>query len=304
MAQACGRVMQPGSSIVNIGSRARLDDGRAAAGRLRVEQGGDHRPHARPRRAVDRPQGHPRQRARARVLPVRDDRAVPRGLPREPVRAGARGPPRASPRNSSPRCSSWPATPRRTSPAPCCRSTAGCSLPRRGSAGPPAAVRVGMWCASPRFRFCCSCSSPLRRSRRSPTVTVDNSSPSAATAARTVYRVGLTVGAPLSGSDTVRIQLPGDSGLGPWNGGTLRDVTRGVDVGCCAAPNIQVTTCTLFSSGTVNAGRPPAGDPARDRQPAHGRQPHGRGEHQRKSRRRWRPRPSRSSPPRRSRRPR
>ena len=39
-------------------------------------------------------------------------------------------------------------------------------------------------------------------------VTVDNASPSAATAARTVYRVGLTVGAPLSGSATVTIQLP------------------------------------------------------------------------------------------------
>ncbi|MDA0174518.1 hypothetical protein OJ998_35795 [Solirubrobacter taibaiensis] len=85
-------------------------------------------------------------------------------------------------------------------------------------------------------------------------VTVDNASPSAATAARTVYRVGLTVGAPLTSTDTVRIHLPGDSGLGPWNGGTLRDVTRGVDVGTCAAPNIQVTICTLFSSQTVNAG--------------------------------------------------
>ena len=50
-------------------------------------------------------------------------------------------------------------------------------------------------------------------------VTVDTPSPSAATGARTVYRVGLTVGAPLSGTDTVRIALPGDSGLGPWKGG-------------------------------------------------------------------------------------
>ena len=45
----------------------RPDDGGAPAGRVRVEQGRDHRPHARPRAAVDRPQGHPRQRARARA---------------------------------------------------------------------------------------------------------------------------------------------------------------------------------------------------------------------------------------------
>src|SRR5439155_16399179 len=32
--------------------------------------------------AVDGPQGHPRQRAGAGLLRVRDDRAVPRGLPR------------------------------------------------------------------------------------------------------------------------------------------------------------------------------------------------------------------------------
>ena len=65
---------------------------RAPAGRLRLEQGGDHRPHARPRAAVDRPQGHPRQRARARLLPVRDDRAVPGRLPRRDDAPGARGP--------------------------------------------------------------------------------------------------------------------------------------------------------------------------------------------------------------------
>ena len=44
-------------------------------------------------------------------------------------------------------------------------------------------------------------------------VTVDNASPSAATAARTVYRVGLTVGAPLSGSDTVRLPTVGGPAL-------------------------------------------------------------------------------------------
>ena len=85
-------------------------------------------------------------------------------------------------------------------------------------------------------------------------VTVDNATPSAAAGARTVYRVGLTVSAPLTNTGSVRIALPGDSGLGVWSGGTLRDVTRGVDVGSCPAPNTQVTVCTFFSSGFVNAG--------------------------------------------------
>ena len=49
MAQACGRVMKPGSSIVNIGCVLGSTTARAPAGRLRAQQGGDHRPHARPR---------------------------------------------------------------------------------------------------------------------------------------------------------------------------------------------------------------------------------------------------------------
>ena len=97
MAQACGRVMQPGSSIVNIGSVLGSTTAGAAAGRLQREQGGDHRAHARPRPAVDGPQGHPRQRARARLLPLRDDRRVPRGLPREDDRCAVPGRPARRP---------------------------------------------------------------------------------------------------------------------------------------------------------------------------------------------------------------
>ena len=54
MAQACGRVMGAGSSIVNIGSVLGSTTGGPAAGRLRGQQGGDHRPDARPGPAVDR----------------------------------------------------------------------------------------------------------------------------------------------------------------------------------------------------------------------------------------------------------
>ena len=76
MAQACGRVMQPGSSIVNISSVLGPDDGGAAAGGLRREQGGADRADPRPRPAVDRPQGHPGERPGARVLRLGDDRQL------------------------------------------------------------------------------------------------------------------------------------------------------------------------------------------------------------------------------------
>ena len=68
MAQACGRVMQPGSSIVNISSILGLTTAGPAAGGLRGEQGRADRADPRPRAAVDRPQGHPGERAGARVL--------------------------------------------------------------------------------------------------------------------------------------------------------------------------------------------------------------------------------------------
>ncbi|CAA9481953.1 MAG: 3-oxoacyl-[acyl-carrier protein] reductase, partial [uncultured Solirubrobacterales bacterium] len=71
--------------------RPGVDDGRVAAGGLRLQQGGDHRTHARPRAAVDGPQGDPRQRAGARLLPLGDDRAVPRGLPRPDALANTDG---------------------------------------------------------------------------------------------------------------------------------------------------------------------------------------------------------------------
>ena len=69
MAQACGRVMQPGSSIINISQRPRAS--RPAGlpqAAYAASQGRADRPDPRPRPAVDRPQGHPRQRDRARLL--------------------------------------------------------------------------------------------------------------------------------------------------------------------------------------------------------------------------------------------
>ena len=82
MAQACGRVMQPGSSIINISSVLGLTTGRAAAGGVLRVEGGADRTDPRPGPAVDGPQGHPGQRDRARLLRVRDDRPVPARLHR------------------------------------------------------------------------------------------------------------------------------------------------------------------------------------------------------------------------------
>ena len=90
MAQACGRVMRPGSSIVNIGSRARLHHGRSRRPRtprskaaiigltrdLAVQWTG--------------PQGHPRERARPGSSTAR--RQQYRGLPRRPTAAATDGP--------------------------------------------------------------------------------------------------------------------------------------------------------------------------------------------------------------------
>ena len=79
MAQACGRVMQPGSSIVNISSVLGLTTGGLPQAAYSATKAGAHRAHPRPRAAVDRPQGHPGQRARARVLRLGDDRQLPDG---------------------------------------------------------------------------------------------------------------------------------------------------------------------------------------------------------------------------------
>lgn len=86
-------------------------------------------------------------------------------------------------------------------------------------------------------------------------LTVDNTKPSAAAGARTVYRVGFTITAGLSGTDSVRVTLPGDLGTDGWQTGTLRDETRGVDVGGCLRPNaVLISTCTFFSGQSVAAG--------------------------------------------------
>ena len=74
MAQACGRVMEPGSSIVNIGSVLGIDDGRVAQAAYSASKAailGLTRDLA--QQWTGR-KGIRVERARARLLPVRDDR--------------------------------------------------------------------------------------------------------------------------------------------------------------------------------------------------------------------------------------
>ena len=127
MAQAFARAIgEDGGSIVNIGSVLGSTTAGLPQAAYGASQGGDHRPHARPRAAVDGPQEDPRQRARARLLPVRDDRPVPRRLPRRDDGPRARRPRRrpggAHRRAAVPRLRRVVLRHRRD----CCRSTAGC----------------------------------------------------------------------------------------------------------------------------------------------------------------------------------
>ena len=92
MAQACVRHMQPGASIVNIGSVlgwTTAGPPQAAYGSSKAAIIGLTRDLA---AAVDGPQGRPGERARARFLPLGDDRDLSRGLHRVPDAAGPGGP--------------------------------------------------------------------------------------------------------------------------------------------------------------------------------------------------------------------
>ena len=124
MAQACGRVMQPGSSIINISSVLGHHHRGPAPGGVRRVQGRPDRPDPRPRPAVERPQGHPGQRRRPGLLRLRDDRRVPPRLPGVPGPADPRWAAPVTPGSSRPRWCSSPHPPPATSPARRCRSTA------------------------------------------------------------------------------------------------------------------------------------------------------------------------------------
>ena len=90
------------------------------------------------------------------------------------------------------------------------------------------------------------------------TPTVSIAAPSPATGAQTRYVVGFRVSATggLSGEagSCVTVDLPAGTGTTGWQSGTLRDVTRAVDIGSCPQPTAGRTRCTFFSSGFANPG--------------------------------------------------
>ena len=128
MAQACGRVMQPGSQHRQHLLGARPDDRRAAPGGVRRLEGRPDRPDPRPRPAVDRPQGHPGQRGRPGLLRLRDDRASTPTATSSARARGSRPAARATPPSWPRPWSSWPRPPPATSPARPSPSTAGMTI--------------------------------------------------------------------------------------------------------------------------------------------------------------------------------
>src|ERR1700754_3998619 len=89
-------------------------------------------------------------------------------------------------------------------------------------------------------------------------LSLDLSKPSPAAGARTNYAVGFTTSdtGALSAAANSRIEItlpPGASATG-WNGGTVRDLGRSLDVGFCNSPDASlVSTCALNTGQSVGA---------------------------------------------------
>ncbi len=116
MAQACGRVMQPGSSIVNISSVLGLTTAglpQAAYSASKAALIGLTRDLA---QQWDGAQGDPGQRVGPRLLRLGDDRPVPGRVPGRACSRGSRSDARARQPSSPRRWSSSPAPPAATSP--------------------------------------------------------------------------------------------------------------------------------------------------------------------------------------------
>ncbi len=88
------------------------------------------------------------------------------------------------------------------------------------------------------------------------TPSVDNTSPSAAANARTVYRVTFSTSASgaFASTDKITITLPAGTGTLGSTGGTIHANVRNVDVGSCSLQTALVLTCGLYSGSVINAG--------------------------------------------------
>ncbi len=88
-------------------------------------------------------------------------------------------------------------------------------------------------------------------------VSVDNTVPTNATAARTTYVLGFITSATgaLGANDRIRVTFPIGTGFAGWVGGVVRDVAAAEDVGNCGNPSNSVVECTLFGGRAIAANR-------------------------------------------------
>jgi hypothetical protein len=86
-------------------------------------------------------------------------------------------------------------------------------------------------------------------------VTVDNTVPTNAAGARTVYLVDFKTQAALAEGQWIRATFPAGTGFTGWTGGTIRDVAAGQDMGSCATPSNGTVQCSLYSGRSIAGGR-------------------------------------------------
>jgi hypothetical protein len=89
-------------------------------------------------------------------------------------------------------------------------------------------------------------------------VTVANATPSSGAGARTVYVVDFktssTGALSVDANSRWPFTFPAGTTFAGWGGGTIRDVTRAVDIGNCGAPSGLNVTCSLFTNAFAAAG--------------------------------------------------
>ena len=89
-------------------------------------------------------------------------------------------------------------------------------------------------------------------------VTLSNADPSNAAGARTRYVADFTAsatgGLSQAANSRIDVTFPTGTTFAGWAGATVRDVTRGVDVGNCSNPSGLTVQCALFTGQFVNAG--------------------------------------------------
>jgi hypothetical protein len=89
-------------------------------------------------------------------------------------------------------------------------------------------------------------------------ITLDNSAPSRAAGAQTVFvarlKLSSTGGLSAQAGSRLYVTLPWSPGSGGWEAGTVRDVTADADVGSCYSPVNATSECYLHSGRSIADG--------------------------------------------------